>query len=64
METEQQQLVENQSTIEYKMEKLLTLASNTDSNGFKRQQYKNNQQLDLRDYWYKYLDLRAKLMTH
>lgn len=64
MEAEQQQQLEKQSTIEYKMERLLTLANNTDTNGNKRQQYKNKQQLDLRDYWYKYLDLRAKLILN
>ena len=64
METEQQRILENQSTIEYKMERLLTLSNHIDSNGDKRQQYKNKQQLDLRDYWYKYLDLRARLILN
>ena len=60
----QQQILKNQSTIEYKMERLLTLSNHTDPNGYKRQQYKNKQQLDLLDYWYKYLDLRAKLILN
>lgn len=46
------------------MERLLILTNNTDPNGYKRQLYKNKQQLDLRDYWYKYLDLRAKLILN
>ncbi|MBD8034023.1 ABC transporter substrate-binding protein [Solibacillus merdavium] len=61
---ESKRIEENQSTIEYKMDRLLTLTNNTDPNGYKRQQYKNKQQLDLRDYWYKYLDLRAKLILN
>lgn len=61
---EQQQKIENQSSIEYKMERLLILTNNIDPNGYKRQLYKNKQQLDLRDYWYKYLDLRAKLILN
>ena len=64
LQAEQLKINECQSTIEYKMERLLTLTNNTDPNGFKRQQYKNKQQLDLRDYWYKYLDLRAKLILN
>ena len=63
-ETKQQQILENQSTIEYKMERLLMLSNNLDPNGNKRQQYKIKQQLDLLDYWYKYLDLRAKLILN
>ncbi|WP_339171026.1 ABC transporter substrate-binding protein [Solibacillus sp. FSL R5-0691] len=64
LEAEHLKMKENQSTIEYKMERLLTLSNNTDPNGFMRQLYKNKQQLDLRDYWYKYLDLRAKLLLN
>lgn len=64
LEAEQLLISENQSTIEYKMERLLILTNNIDQNGFKRQLYKNKQQLDLRDYWYKYLDLRAKLILN
>ncbi|MER2028392.1 MAG: ABC transporter substrate-binding protein [Solibacillus sp.] len=64
LEAEQLLISENQSTIEYKMERLLILTNNIDQNGFKRQLYKNEQQLDLRDYWYKYLDLRAKLILN
>lgn len=64
LEGELKTIAENQSTIEYKMERLLMLTNNTDPNGYKRQQYKNKQQLDLRDYWYKYLDLRAKLILN
>ncbi|MER2119299.1 MAG: ABC transporter substrate-binding protein, partial [Solibacillus sp.] len=64
LEAEQLLISENQSTIEYKMERLLILTNNIDQNCFKRQLYKNKQQLDLRDYWYKYLDLRAKLILN
>lgn len=55
---------ESQSTIEYKMERLLTITKNLDPNRSKRQEYKTKQQLNLRDYWYKYLDLRAKLILN
>lgn len=63
-ETQNLQVLENQSTIEYKMERLLTLSNLTDPNGEKRQDYLSKSELDLRDYWYKYLDLRAKLFLN
>ena len=50
-----------QNTIEYKMERLLNIAGYPDKNGSKRQQYLHKDELNLRDYWYKYIDLRAKL---
>lgn len=61
--TQQQQIAE-QNTIEFKMERLLTLAKNEDPKGMKRQQYLHKEQYNLRDYWYKYLDLRAKLLLN
>lgn len=64
VEAENQKVLANQSTIEYKMERLLTLAQYTDPNGGKRQEYILKQHLNLRDYWYKYLDLRAKLILN
>ena len=51
----------NPDTIEYKMERLLSIAKLDDPNGAKRQNYLQKEQFNLRDYWYKYLDLRAKL---
>lgn len=58
------QVLESQSTIEYKMERLLSLSNLTDLNGDKRQDYLSKSELNLRDYWYKYLDLRAKLFLN
>ncbi|AWE07412.1 ABC transporter substrate-binding protein [Lysinibacillus sp. 2017] len=63
-ETQNLQVLENQSTIEYKMERLLTLSNLTDPNDEKRQDYLSKSELNLRDYWYKYLDLRAKLFLN
>lgn len=64
IEAEKQKMIENQSTIEYKMERLLKLTNNSDPNGKKRQEYLHKEQLNLRDYWYKYMDLRAKLILN
>ncbi|ATP40650.1 ABC transporter substrate-binding protein [Solibacillus sp. R5-41] len=64
LETKQQQQIDAQNTIEYKMERLLTLTKDADPKGMKRQQYLHKEQYTLRDYWYKYLDLRAKLLLN
>ena len=56
-------VIEDQASIEYKMERLLTL-SNLEPDSRKRQDYLYKSELNLRDYWYKYLDLRAKLFLN
>ena len=48
-------------TLEYKMEYLLTMAGYPDEHRAKRQQYLQKDVLNMRDKWYQYLDLRAKL---
>ena len=49
------------NTLEYKMERLLNIAGYPDENRTKRQQYLHKESLNLRDKWYKFIDLRAKL---
>lgn len=53
--------LEATETIEYKMKKLLTLSGNYDTSPKARQAYVNKRELNLQDYWNKYIDLRAKL---
>lgn len=58
---ERRRELENQSTVEYKMGRLLTMAQYDTTNAANRKAYQSKQQLNLQDYWHKYIDLRAKL---
>ena len=58
---ERRRELEHQSTLEYKMQRLLTIALYDTTNAANRKAYQSKQQLNLQDYWNKYLDLRAKL---
>ena len=58
---ERRRELEHQSTLEFKMKRLLELAKYDTKNLNVRHAYKTKSALNLQDYWHKYLDLRAKL---
>lgn len=60
-EANNQKMLEDKQTLEYKMSTLLTMAQFNINDVSKRTNYKTKQELNLLDMWYKFLDLRAKL---
>nr|WP_255731429.1 ABC transporter substrate-binding protein [Solibacillus sp. MA9] len=58
---ERRRELEHQSTLEYKMNRLLKLANYNTNNPNVRHAYQTKSVLNLQDYWHQYIDLRAKL---